>query len=67
MTQDKICVAKNCRGLPVLDYELRRKPSAVRVILRKNTGLPPDLKKGILWQMKLRTDLLEQLTGGRTC
>ena len=29
---------------------------------RENTDLPPDRKKGILWQMKLRIDLLEHLT-----
>jgi hypothetical protein len=41
---------------------LRLAASRHPLIPGKNRNLPPDQRKGILWQMKLRTDLLEHLT-----
>jgi len=43
-------------------YESHLEASRHLLISRQNHGLPPGQRKGILWQMKLRTDLLEQLT-----
>ena len=43
-------------------YESRPEAGGVRMGLGKIRGLPFSLKTGILWQMKLRTELLEHLT-----
>ena len=60
---DKIfCPETKIAGGTGIGYELRLEASQHLLISRKNTSLPPDRKKGILWQMKLRTDLVKHAT-----